>query len=151
MKRKILILSLCIFCITLTAIFAQSNDTIDQLLAEQKATYGKSVLMVLSASNAVPITSTIDAAMKKLEESKWIIGKKAEDPITLGELSFIMMKAFNLSGGVMYAIAPGPRYACREFEFRGFILRNAAPDRSVTGEEVVQMLGKVLSQQEAVK
>jgi len=146
-KRKLL-LTTCFLAIASAALFAQSNALMDQLLEEQRATYGKSVLIALSAANTVPVTATIEAAVAKVEENAWLSGKKAEDPITLGELSFVLMRAFGLSGGVMYAAFPGPRYACREFEFRGYILRNPTPDRFLSGEEALQIIAKVLAGQE---
>jgi hypothetical protein len=68
-----------------------------------------------------------------------------DDPVTMGTLSFLMMKAFNIKGGMMYAIFPGPRYAFRTMVSRSFIQSPADPDLKVSGERFLQILGNVLN------
>ncbi|MBN1524503.1 MAG: hypothetical protein JW904_08475 [Spirochaetales bacterium] len=150
MERKTIFFFIC-FVFTGLALFAQSNVLIDQLLEEQQATFGKSIYMVLSAAELVPANAAVDTAMKKLADSNWNITKAADAPITLGEVAYILMKAFDMQGGVMYSLFPGPRYACREFEYRDFIRKSPYPDRTLTGAEVMQIIAKVLSAQEAAK
>jgi hypothetical protein len=56
-----------------------------------------------------------------------------------------MMKAFNLKGGMMFAIAPGPRYAYRSMLNRSFIQAAADPTMTVSGDRFLLILGNVLS------
>jgi outer membrane protein OmpA-like peptidoglycan-associated protein len=70
-------------------------------------------------------------------------------PIPLGELSFLMMKSFNLKGGYLYRLFGGhqiigARYAYREMTYRGFITGITDPSRPVPGEKFFGILGKVL-------
>ena len=66
------------------------------------------------------------------------------DPISLGALSFVMMKAFDIRGGLLYAIFPGPRYAFRTMVSRSLIQGAADPDMKVSGDRFLQILGNVL-------
>lgn len=72
-------------------------------------------------------------------------GAAPDDPVTLGQLSFMMMKAFNIKGGMMYAIFPGPRYAFRTMTGRSLIQGAADPAMTVSGERFLQILGNVLN------
>jgi hypothetical protein len=127
---------------------AQSNYFIDQLMDKKQATYGEAAFMALSAAGLVSPDGTVPAAMTFLESSKWGFLKKSEEPATLGDLCYLLMRAFKTSGGVMYSIIPGPRDAVREYEYLGFVRKNPIPTRLVSGEEVVQIVGKVLVDRE---
>ena len=88
-------------------------------------------------------TSAFESAMSK----GWLPkGAKAEEPISLGTLSFLMMKAFDIKGGMMYALIPGPRYAFRVMVSRSYIQSPADPDLQVSGERFLIILGNVLNQ-----
>jgi hypothetical protein len=62
----------------------------------------------------------------------------------LGEYAYILMKAFHMQGGIMYSIFPGPRYASRELAFLEMIPGSASSGRTLSGEEVIRILGNVL-------
>lgn len=68
-----------------------------------------------------------------------------EEPISLGELSFLLMKAYNIKGGLMYAAFPGPRYAFRTMVSRSLIQGTADPAMTVSGERFLHILGNVLT------
>ena len=71
-------------------------------------------------------------------------GTAPDEPITLGKLSFLVMKAFDMKGGMMYALFPGPRYAFRAMVSRSFIQTTADPANKPSGETFLIILGAVL-------
>jgi len=94
------------------------------------------------ASGVSPSGNEFEQALAK----GWFPKKSVSDEsITLGKLSFLMMKAFNIKGGMMYAILPGPRYAFRTMVSRSFISGAADPAMKVSGEQFLRILGNVLS------
>ncbi len=132
--------AICFFFIGIflvPGIFAQSNAMIDKLIDEKEATYGESVFLALSSAGLVSPDGTVADAMAYLANAKWGYVKKADEPVTLGDLCYVLMRAFNMSGGFMYAVAPGPRYATREFEFLELVRRLPIPSRRLSGEEVM--------------
>ena len=68
-----------------------------------------------SKTEAAPETAAIvvnspAAAFEWAMNNGWLPKKAApDDPIKLGSLSFLVMKAFNIKGGLLYRIFPGPR------------------------------------------
>jgi len=131
---------------------AQSNTLIDALLDSPQAAFGDAVYLALSAAGIVPETATPDDAVTALlARNRRFSGRSAEGPITLGEYAFVLMKAFDIRGGILSSIFPGPRYACRELAFLGLLSGNASPNRRLAGEEAVRILGKVLEQWEAAR
>jgi hypothetical protein len=124
---------------------AQSNDFLDALLAEERAGYGNTVHLTLMAVNLVREDSGTRSALGVLAEQGWGIEvREYEEPIRLGEFAYLLMKAFDLSGGLMYRLFPGPRYAVRELFYLELMHGSANPFRFVTGEEVVRVVGGIL-------
>lgn len=142
---------LCLFSASQSArLFAQSNRLIDEMLLEEKASFGKSVFLVLSAAGLVAETASVTEALSFLEGTGWHSRlKEADDPIKLGEYSFIIMKSFRISGGLFYSLFPGPRYAARELKYLRFYTGRYDAGRVLSGDDVLGILGKALTWQEA--
>jgi len=145
MRKRYLLLFVLLLPVS-TAVWAQSETVMDSLLAEKSATFGETVYLVMSAVNAVPDTASVDDAVAALQGQDWHVTVQAADsPITLGQYSFLIMRAFKLRGGILYSLFPGPRYAARELAFRKLISGDASPYRTLSGAEAVQILGNVMS------
>jgi len=128
------------------SLWAQSNTVVDSLLAEQAATSGEAAYMVMTAIAAVPDSATVEDAVAAVEaQFKDFKIENPAAPITLGKYSELLMRAFKMHGGIMYTILSGGRYAARELAFRNIITGDTSPYRTVSGAEVVQILGSVMS------
>jgi hypothetical protein len=128
---------------TQTAV-AQTAAELERILALPAVSYGDAAWLVLGTAGT-PEDFPGDAY--RFAEDKGWLPKKAvvEETITLGSLSFLIMRAFNLKGGLMYALFPGPRYACREMQALGFLRGRVYPSNTVSGAEFLQILGEALS------
>ncbi|MDR0402064.1 MAG: hypothetical protein LBH35_00585, partial [Treponema sp.] len=86
-----------------------------------------------------------EAAYKKsLEMGALPKTVEPEAAIKLGQLSFLIMKAFNMKSGFCYALFPGPRYAYRELVYRKIVQGRNDSSLSVSGERLLLILGRVL-------
>lgn len=147
-RKLILLLSIGVF-VGVGIVHAQSNEVIDDLLEEQKTSFGLAAYLVLTATGRIPDGTTTEEAVSALSDQGWIIPKrKVEEPLTLGEYAFLLMQAFQVKGGVMYRIFPGPRYAGREFAYLEFIRGNGSPYRNFSGDEALGILGRLLEWKE---
>ena len=89
--------------------------------------------------------SSPETAFERAKAKGWLPKTAApDDPISLGALSFVMMKAFDIKGGLLYTIFPGPRYAFRTMVSRSLIQGAADPDMKVSGDRFLQILGNTL-------
>jgi hypothetical protein len=131
---------------------AQSNTAIDRLLAEDKATVADAAYLILTASKIVTESAAPEKVMAALSERKLLQGtRSAADPISLGEVSFLIMQTLGIRGGVLYAVFPGPRYAARELAYLRIIPGNTHPSRTVSGQEVMHILGGALEMKGGAK
>jgi hypothetical protein len=111
--------------------------------------FGQSQAAELETLLEKPVVSYAEAArfISASAEGETELPRKAdpEKPISLGELSFLLMKAHNIKGGLMYAVFPGPRYAFRTMVSRSLIQGAADPAMTVSGERFLHILGNVLT------
>ncbi len=130
--------------------FAQSNELIDSMLAQERASIGKAAYLVLLATGTIPETAKESEAAQIVADKPWnLAAKSAEEPITLGQYSFLIMQAFGIPGGMMYSLFPCPRYAVRSLAFLGIVSGKAEEWRYLTGDEAFRILTKALAWKEA--
>jgi len=124
---------------------AQSNELIDALLEEAEAGFGETVYLALTAGELIPEDASVEEAVRELDARQWNVkAKSAEDPMSLGEYSYLLMRIFGIQGGLMYRLFPGPRYATRELAFLEIVRGNPSPGRTLSGEEAMRILGALM-------
>ncbi len=150
MKKFLVYCFITLFIFTLCgSLWGQTNEKIDSLLSEDEASYGKAAYMILTAAEIIGENSSDRDAVTELESKGWSFnGKSVDDPISLGEYSLMVMRCLDIPGGLMYSIFQIPRYAVRELAFLNIIIGNSSSFRSVSGEEVIVILGKALEYRE---
>jgi hypothetical protein len=128
---------------------AQSNQAIDRLLDEKPATFGDAAYVILSAVGFVNENATGDEATAAVADRKLLqTTPAAAAPVTLGQVCCLIMETQGIKGGLFYRMFPGPRYATRELAALGLLKGSTHPNRVVTGEEVMWILGAVLDAKE---
>lgn len=147
-KNRLILFGILIACLPLF-LHSQSNTIIDEMLDKEKAGFGRTSYMVFTAAGLMRDNVTLEESLKYLDKLKWNMkNKESGEYITLGEYSYMLMKSFNLDGGIMYQIFPGPRYASRELFYMELIDENRDPNRYISGEEVIRILGRLLEWKE---
>ncbi|MDR1143369.1 MAG: hypothetical protein LBK77_04005 [Spirochaetaceae bacterium] len=133
---------------------AQTAQVTQASPAAQAVTQEVTQAAELEAFLKVPVVSRAQAARfiaasapsPGTAEEGWLSKKtEPDDPVNMGELSFLLMRAFNIKGGLMYTLLPGPRYAFRTMVSRSLIQGSADPAMTVSGERFLQILGNVLN------
>jgi hypothetical protein len=125
---------------------AQTAAELEALLESPAVTYSQAARFVLASLEAPVPGSGTGAAFAAALERRWLPARAAPDkPVRLGELSFLMTRAFGIRGGFMYALLPGPRYAFRAMVSRSLIQGAADPAMTVSGERFLHILGGVLA------
>jgi len=148
MKKAWALLALLAFSVLPAA--TQSNDILDQVLESPRLSYGQAAYLALTAAQELPDSATPAQAAEALSGAGWKLQPRGtDDPVSLGEYSFLLLRAFKLKGGVFYRLFPGSRYAARELAYRRFIRGPGSPYRSVSGEEALGILQRLLDWKES--
>jgi hypothetical protein len=125
-------------------VFGQTAEKLDAVLASERVSFGRAAGIILPAAGLLPPDATDGAAFAAAGE--WLPRRADSNaPIRLGELSRLAMGAFGLSGGVLYRLFPGPRYAYRAMAWRRLLPPDADPGQTVSGEELLYITGRLLS------
>lgn len=127
--------------------FGQSNEVIDSVLDQESLETSYAAYLVFTAADMLPDSAPPAEAAEMLGELKgeWKLKNYApEKPITLGQYSYLIMRAFSIKGGLFYRLIPGPRYAVRELAYLKLIREDPVSGRTVSGEEAVRILGNTL-------
>jgi hypothetical protein len=114
---------------------AQSADEVERMLHAPSVTYSEAVRFVYAAANVTP------AGGLALEAARG----DADGPASLGDVAFLIMRAFDLEGGILYRLFPGPRYACRELVYWRVIQGRTDPGGRPDGRAFLQILGRALT------
>jgi hypothetical protein len=149
MKRWTLIVLIVLAAVV--PLTAQSNAFLDRLLEKEEATVGDAAYLVLVAAGRLGEEATAEEAAAALARQGWRLRAEAPgEAISLGSYAYLLMQAFQVKGGLMYHLLPGPRYAARELAYLKIVKGKAAPDRRVRGEEMLQILRRLLEWKEGL-
>jgi hypothetical protein len=121
---------------------AQSNDTIDAVLAEETASLGSAAYVALVAGDLVDDDSTPQKAVEVAVAAGWLdADADPSAPAGFGQFAYLLMQVFEVNGGLLYRIFPGPRYATREFTYQGWSPLRVGPGDRFSGEYLLSVAG----------
>jgi hypothetical protein len=92
-----------------------------------------------------------DEAFRFAEEKRWL--PRNADPgkkIKLRQAAYLIMRAFDIKGGLMYTIFKTSHYAYREMVYQDLIQGRADPGMAVSGESMLFLVSQVLSRMDEV-
>ena len=146
LKRMNICVFMCFLFIAPVLLSAQTAAELEVVLGSSALTCSQAARFVLASVGSDASAENDATAFESAMNRGWLPRKAAaDDPISLGALSFLIMQSFGLKGGMMYAIFPGPRYAFRSMVSRSFIQGAADPAMTVGGERFLLILGNVLN------
>ena len=127
---------------------AQSADRIDELLAQESAQTGSAAYLILAAADLIDESAPSSRAIEyAIGEGMLPPDTEADDALTFGRFSYLLTRSFDIPGGVMYRLVPGPRYAAREVVFQGWSRKRRDTGELLDGETVVRILSIYLNEQ----
>jgi len=148
--KKCLVIAICFF-VALPA-FAQTAIEIENLLNTNAVNYQQAAWLVLEAADisaARQITSQADAFRYAMEQGWLPAGVSPGGQTRLDEVSLLVMRSFDIRGGVFYTLTGNRRYAYRELVYRNIIHGRSCPTMAVSGDMLLFVVNRVLSFQEA--
>ena len=148
--RQILVLISLLIFLPIMA-FAQTAAELDSLLTADTVSAARAARFVLEASDLLPSGlsgNEAERAAYDMAASNGWIKAAASEAVTMKDVAFLIMKAFNLKGGVMYSLFKNPRYSYREMVYRKIITGKADQGMKVSGSRLLLILDKVTRNEE---
>jgi hypothetical protein len=142
--RGALLIGLWLAALLPVPAFAQTAERLDAVLDARRVSFAQAAAVILPAAGLLPPEAGEEEAFAMAREwfPRWA---DTDDFILMREVSYLVMRSFKLSGGFMYALFPGPRYAYRALAWRRLLPPGPDPGRFLTGEELLYITGRVLS------
>ncbi len=143
--KHTLCITVAVFLIAAAA-FGQAAEKIDKILETERATFGHAAYLIQTALNDGSDGLDFETAFDRFKsEHENLIRNSvsAEDVIPIKTYAFLLMKVFDIKGGMMYRIYPCPRYAYRDLQYLGVIQDKKNPDALMTGSVMLQILGRI--------
>jgi len=128
--------------------FAQTAAELDIMLETEAVSAAAAARFVLESAELLPPgLSGIEAerAAYDLALSNGWLKTGAGETIDLRDTAFLVMKAFDFKGGIMYSIFGNPRYAYREMIYHKLIQGRAYPSMTVSGPRLLHIIGRASS------
>ena len=148
------------------ALFAQTADKLEALLENPAVTWAEATVFVLEASDAVSRHMALESlpfgtepegaytavydnpaeAFNFAMEQKWL-PKKARplDTAQLNGIALLLIRAFDQKGGIFFSLFKNPHYAYHELVQMEIIRGETDPGMTVSGEELLLMIGRMLT------
>ncbi|AEF85234.1 hypothetical protein TREPR_0113 [Treponema primitia ZAS-2] len=146
--RRFFMPVLCLF----TALFfpaflhGQTAKALDAILEKEHISNAEAAWVVLAAAELVGANASATEAFDYALSHKWLpLKAEAGTEIKLDGLSLLIMKSFDIKGGLMYTYLPRGRYAYRAMVHRDLIQGFADPSLPVSGEQVLFIMSRVLA------
>jgi len=132
----------------LSGLAAQSNDRLDELLGQVPARLDSTLYLLLASGSLISEDATPAAALSESIGTGLVApDRHPDEPVSIQELSFLVMKTQKFEGGLEWRLLPSPRAAYRELAYHGLVNTSAGPERHVAGEEVIRTLNAVRAYQ----
>lgn len=143
--KRIIVIAVGVLFTTATS-FGQSAEKVDKILETEKATFGQAAYLIQTALNGGSDGLDFDTAFDRFKsEHQNLIRDSvtADDVIPAKTYAFLLMKAFDVKGGMMYRIYPCPRYAYRDLRYLAVIQGKNNPTASMTGTTMLQIFSRI--------
>lgn len=141
------VMVLFIFCASRLPAQAAAEE-IETLLSASAVTYAAAARFLLQASDTM-VTSDAQEAFRYAAQKNWLPkNAAADDAARFDGISLLLMCSFDMKGGILYSIAKNPHYSYRELVYKNIIQGRADPAMYISGERLLFITGKILSQKE---
>lgn len=126
------------------ALYAQSADTVTEILEAPEVTVGQICYLSASAQGFITDDASFEDAVKALSEKGQISASAAaRDTATLSDVAAVYSKLFNVNGGLFYKVSNNsPRYAFKNLKAQGIIPLSYDPSKKVSGREALSLFTK---------
>jgi len=145
--KKYLLFLLLLLPVLLTA--QSTADEIENLLNSSVITYAQAARFTLEAAGVFATNDQIEAFNYALQLGWLPRDISPEYPARLNNISLLLMYSFNMKGGIMYSIFENAHYAYRELRFLNVIIGRTVPLMTVSGEQLLFYVNRMLVIQEA--
>lgn len=157
MKARVAFLTLSLFLLLSSPLCAQTAAKLEALLLEPEINWSTAAAFVLEASDSAESSASVEAGVFSSENSSFILCSEnnwlpkntaPDDTVRFKGIALLLMRSFDLKGGIFFSLTKSPHHAYRELVYRGIIRGKADPDMPVSGRDLLLMINRILAVKE---
>ncbi|MFW6249647.1 MAG: hypothetical protein ACOC47_00975 [Alkalispirochaetaceae bacterium] len=130
--------------------FAQTGALMGAAVDADTLSAGEATQLVAAAADLAAAEESPEATVAALQELGYRVPRDPSAPVTVAELSRLIIELSGLRGGVRYRLTGEPVAAFRDLRGAGLFARGTAPGYVPTGAETVDLIHRALRITEAV-
>ena len=149
--RKHLFIFICFLLAAPFFLYSQTAQEIEGLLNTSALNNQQAAWLVLEAadlSGPAGFPSQGEAFRYAIEQELFPSNLMPNERARLDQVSLLIMRSFNISGGLFYRLTGNRHYAYRELVYRNIIVGRADPEMAISGYDLLYMVNRLLSFQE---
>lgn len=136
---------LVISLVTSISVFSQSSAVLSEMLETEEASYAQAAYLPAIYVNLVSDEASQEEAFKALRDNGYFKeNTNSQESLSLSQLSYIYVKAFQIKGGLFCRMLKSPRYAFKELKALGVLPPEADPAMLVSGRDVIDIFNHCL-------
>jgi hypothetical protein len=145
--KKILFVIICFF-VGQAFLSAQSTAVeIETLLNTEVVRYGQAARFVFEASGTM-VTDSPEEAFNHAVRQGWLpANSRTNDNARLDAISLLLMRSFEIKGGIFYSLTKNSHYAYIELVYNNVILGRHDPAMPVSGAKLLSYVSRILAMQ----
>ena len=152
MKSRIFSVLVFLFLAISSPLYSQTAVKLEALLETPELTWEQAAAFILEAADVeIPAmeASPTGLAFSFAMEQKWLPKKASlSDTALHNGVALLLMRSFNIKGGIFYRISKSPHHAYRELVYKNVIRGNVDPYMPVSGPELLFMVNLILAMKE---
>ena len=136
---------IALLCFGAANLQAQYGLVMHSAVTEDRLSVGASIRLLGVAAGSLRPEIGLEEARVTLTRLGIRLPRDPDDaPISFGNFSFLLCQLFDVRGGVMYGIFPGPRSAFNVLLARGLLPAYARPGGMIRGSDALLVLRRFL-------
>ena len=156
MKSYFWVFTFCLLLLVSALLPAQTAAEIEEMLNTDALSYEQVTWFVLKAADVSDSSGQFDlndpvGAFRFAAEQNWLPRKAvAGGEASLEGISLLLMRSFDIKGGLLFTLVKNPHYAYREMVYQDIIQGRSDPEMAVSGDLLLFLLSRILSRQEEI-
>ncbi len=143
--RRVWLAIIALLCLGAVNLQAQYGLVLHTAVSEDRLSVGASIRLLGVAAGSLRPEIGAEEARATLTRLGIKLPRDSDDsPITFGNFAFLLCQLFDLRGGVMYGLFPGPRAAFNELVVRGLLPAHARPGAPISGPDALLVLRRFI-------
>jgi hypothetical protein len=148
LRRTMIFFGFWFLVILPVSLYPQTAEKLEAILRTDAVSYQQAAQFVLEAADGLSTPGPAEA-FRYASGQKWLPANvSGGDTARLDGLSLLLMRSFGLKGGMFYSLCKNSHYAYRELVFQDIIQGRADPAMTVSGDELLFLVNRVLTMKE---